>query len=157
MTLLLALLLTIPFPATSKVTWMRPESFRLTVGMSRADSLREIESSGWKVRGESTGDQVVVEYAEDKSITLDFQKDRLTAIRFELYAILPEAHQAFAQEKALLKSLYGEPKKLRSRSVIVYDNILPNVMVVLSADPTSEHGKRGIGHLVVRYYDPVAK
>jgi len=38
----------------------------------------------------------------------------------------------------------------------VYDHTLPNVMVVLADDPKSANGQKGLGILVVRYYDPVA-
>ena len=30
-------------------------------------------------------------------------------------------------------------------------------MVVLSADPKSDYGKKGFGYLAVRYYDPVSR
>jgi hypothetical protein len=38
--------------------------------------------------------------------------------------------------------------------VLIYDNALPNVMVVVNDDPMSEQGKKGLGVLAVRYYDP---
>jgi hypothetical protein len=78
----------------------------------------------------------------------------LWSIRFELFAFLPDSKTAFNEEKAFLHESLGEPKKLKSKSVLVYDSTLPNVMVVLSADPKSENGAKGLGILVVRYYDP---
>ena len=43
---------------------------------------------------------------------------------------------------------------MKSKSVLLYDSMLPNVMVVVRADPKSENGQKGLGILVVRYYDP---
>ena len=66
----------------------------------------------------------------------------------------PQARAAFDEEKSYLKGAYGEAKK-SSSSLVLYDDRLPNVMAVLSADPKSDQGRKGIGMLVVRYYDPV--
>jgi len=101
-----------------------------------------------------TTDQLVVDYADDKSLTLEFRRERLKSIRFELFTVLPEAPKAFEEERAALRELLGEPR-MESKKILVYDQILPNVMAVLSADPKSEQAQKGIGMLVVRYYDPV--
>ena len=53
-----------------------------------------------------------------------------------------------------MKESLGQPKKMKSKSVLLYDRILPNVMVVLSADPKSANAQKGLGILVVRYFDP---
>ena len=148
----LALLLATAFPSNSKTSWMRPESFHLAIGMSRAETMQKLEA--WKTK--KTGDQVLIDYADDKAVTLQFHRDRLRSIRFELFTFLPDAHTAFAEEKAFLREAFGQPKKtIKSKSVLLYDGTLPNVMVVLSADPKSENGQKGLGILVVRYYDPL--
>ena len=54
---------------------------------------------------------------------------------------------------ALLYEALGKPRKA-SKSLLVYDNRLPNVMVVVNDDPKSDSGQKGVGMLVVRYYDP---
>lgn len=150
----LALLLSNAFPSTSRTSWMRPESFRLSIGMSRAEAIRSLEESGWKAKQAEDADHFVVDYTSNKSFTLEFRHDRLRSIRFELYALLHEIGGAFAEEKSYLRSALGEPKQMKSKSIVLYDGVLPNVMVVASADPKSESGKRGLGVLVVRYYDP---
>ena len=155
MPLLLILLLTTAFPSSNRTSWMRPEAFRLAVGMSRSAALAELEASGWKTKNGADGKSVDVDYADDKALTLEFHHDRLHALRFQLFAILPESHDAFEEEKSYLRKTFGEPKsKINSKTIVLYDHTLPNVMVVLSADPKSETGQKGLGLLVVRYFDP---
>ena len=153
MIVLLALLLATEFPSNSKTSWMRPESFHLAVGMSRAETLQKLE--GWNPKKGDNDNQLVIDYGDDKEVTLQFHKDRLRSIRFELFVFLPDAKTAFAEEKAFLRETLGPPKKLKSKSVLLYNDTLPNVMVVLSADPKSANGSKGLGILVVRYYDPL--
>ena len=152
---LAALLFATAFPSTSKTSWMRPESFHLIVGMSRDEVVKSLADRGWTTKKGDDDDHLVIDYADDKAITLQFRRNRLQSIRFALYLFLPDAHTAFDEEKAFLRESLGEPKKLRSKSVLLYDGVLPNVMVVVSANPKSENGQKGLGILVVRYYDPV--
>ena len=157
MLLVATLLLGLSFPSTSKTSWMRPESFRLVIGMTRADAMTALQGSGGEIQKGEDPDKVVVEYDGNKAMTLEFQRDRLRAVRFELFGLIPDIHAAFAEERAFLKQKLGEPKRVvRSRSVVLYDSTLPNVMMVASTDPKSENGRKGIGLLVVRYFDPTA-
>jgi hypothetical protein len=151
---ILAFFFAVTFPSNSKTSWMRPESFHLAIGMNRAAAVKALESNGWKTkRGDSDG-QVVVDYADDKSLTLQFAGERLTSVRFELFTILQEAPAAFEEARVALRESLGKPRR-QSKKIIVYDQTLPNVMAVLSADPKSQQGQKGVGMLVVRYYDPV--
>jgi hypothetical protein len=150
--MILALLLATAFPSSSKTSWMRPESFRLVIGMSRAEATQAL--ADWKTKTGDDDNHLIVDYDDDKAVTLEFQRQRLRSIRFELYLFLPDAKTAFDEEKAFLRESLGAPKKSKSRSVLVYDAQLPNVMVVLNADPKSANGQKGLGILVVRYYDP---
>src|SRR5438477_4574520 len=125
----LVFLLASECPSTSKTSWMRPESFHLAVGMSRAETMQKLEA--WKTK--KTGNKVVIDYADDKAVTLQFHHDRLRSIRFELFAFLPDSHTAFAEEKSFLRQTLGPPKRLKSKAVLLYNSTLPNVMVVLSA------------------------
>jgi hypothetical protein len=150
---ILALFFATAFPSNSKTAWMRPQSFHLKVGMNRAAAVKALESNGWKTkRGDSDG-QLVVDYADDKSITLHFRRDRLQSIRFELFTILQEAPVAFEEERAFLRESLGQPR-MGSKKILLYDHTLPNVMAVLAADPNSEQAQKGVGMLIVRYYDP---
>lgn len=149
----LALLFATAFPSANRTSWMRPESFHLTIGMPREAVMSTLKDYGWKTTKTKSGD-VDVEYTDDKSFTLHFERDRLHAIRFELYTIVGQAKDAFAEERAFLHGTLGPPKKIGAANVIVYDDRLPNVMVVVNDDPKSDNGKKGIGVLVVRYYDP---
>jgi hypothetical protein len=151
---LLVFLFATEFPSNSQTAWMQPQSFHLAVGMSRSEALDKLKDIGWKTKKLKDSDHLMIDYADDKAVTLEFHRDRLWSIRFELFAFLPDSKTAFNEEKAFLHESLGEPKKLKSKSVLVYDSTLPNVMVVLSADPKSENGAKGLGILVVRYYDP---
>ena len=150
---LLTLLLATSFPSNSKTSWMRPESFHLTIGMSRDDAVKALESNGWKLRRGADDEHYVVDYADDKALTLHFNRERLHSVRFELFVFVGQARDAFAEERSFLHEALGKPR-VASKSLVVYDNRLPNVMVVLNDDPKSESGQKGIGMLVVRYYDP---
>ena len=151
----LALWLATAFPSGNKTVWMRPESFHLTIGMNRDETMKVLQSKGWKPKKGDKPDELVLDYADDKTLTMIFGGDRLESIRFELFMILHDARTAFEEEKIYLRSSLGPPKKLKSRSILLYDNKLPNIMVVLSADPRSVQGQKGVGMLVVRYFDPL--
>jgi hypothetical protein len=150
----LALFFATAFPSNSKTSWMRPESFHLTIGMKRAAAVKALESNGWKTKKGDAANQLVVDYAEDKSLTLQFSGERLTSIRFELFTILQDAPKAFEEERAFLRESLGKPRQ-GTKKILIYDHKLPNVMAVLSADPKSEQAQKGVGMVVVRYYDPV--
>jgi hypothetical protein len=151
MPLLLALLLATAFPSTSRTSWMRPESFHLTIGMTRTEAMTALEK--WSPKPGKDANEVVVDYSGDRALTLQFQKNRLTSVRFELFVFLPEVRAVFDEERAWLAESLGKPRKA-TKSILIYDNTLPNVMVVATDDPKSRHGQQGLGVLAVRYYDP---
>jgi hypothetical protein len=151
MPFLLALLLATSFPSTSRTSWMRPDSFHLTIGMSRMEAMSVLEK--WAPKPGRDANEMVVDYSDDKALTLQFSKGRLTSVRFELFVFLPEIRAAFGEERAYLANSLGKPRKA-TKSILIYDNVLPNVMVVATDDPKSQHGKQGLGVLAVRYYDP---
>ncbi len=152
----LALLLATAFPSTSQTSWMTPQSFHLAVGMSRADTVTVLSKSGWEMKPGRNEGEYVVDYSDARAMTLEFSKGRLSSLRFELFALLPDIRSAFDEQKSLLKKIHGAPKKrIRSPYVVLYDDRLPNIMVVVSADPQSEYGRKGFGFLAVRYFDPV--
>jgi hypothetical protein len=151
MALLLALLLSTAFPSTSRTSWMRPESFHLTIGMTRAEAMQVLEK--WAPKPGKDADEVVIDYSDERALTLQFRKGRLTSARFELFVFLPDIRPAFEEERARLAESRGKPRKA-TKSILIYDNALPNVMVVAADDPKSEQGKKGVGVLAVRYYDP---
>src|SRR6185436_5965620 len=113
-------------PGASQTSWMRPESFRVRVGMSRADVLERIESGGWKAKPGKNASQLVVDYTDERSLTLEFHRDRLHAVQFELFGLIPPIKQAFTEEKSYLADTLGAPRKA-SPSVVLYDAMLPNV------------------------------
>lgn len=151
MHLFLALLLATSFPSNNRTSWMRPDAFHLTIGMSRADALSALEK--WAPKRGRDAQEIVVDYSDDKALTLHFRKERLISVRFELFVFLPDIRLAFDEEKARLADTLGKPRKA-TKSILIYDNTLPNVMVVAADDPKSQQGKQGIGVLAVRYYDP---
>lgn len=149
--LLAILLFATTFPSSSLTSWMRPESFHLRIGMGRGEAVNALKA--WNPKPGKDANEIVVDYTGERAMTLQFKSDRLHSIRFELFAFLPEVRKAFTEEKARLKETRGNPRK-STKAVLIYDNALPNVMVVLSDDAKSAQGKQGIGMLAVRYYDP---
>ncbi|MEA2342729.1 MAG: hypothetical protein QOF63_898 [Thermoanaerobaculia bacterium] len=152
----LAIFFATAFPSNSKTSWMRPESFHLTVGMKRAAAVKALESNGWHTKKGDAAGQLIVDYSDDKSLTLQFAGERLTSIRFELFTILQDAPKAFEEERAFLRQSLGKPRQ-GTKKILIYDHKLPNVMAILSADPKSEQAQKGVGMVVVRYYDPAVK
>ena len=138
---------------SNKTSWMRPELFHLIIGMPREQAVKTLEQNGWKPKRGDHENEVIVDYSDERTLKLQFRRDRLNALDFELFALLPEAKTAFVEQREALAAKLGAPRKALP-SILVYDDRLPNVMVVLSADPKSEQGRRGLGMLVVRYYDP---
>ncbi|HEX6642963.1 MAG TPA: hypothetical protein VF215_17735 [Thermoanaerobaculia bacterium] len=151
MQLFLALLLATSFPSNSRTSWMRPDAFRLAIGMSRVETMTVLEK--WAPKPGKDADEVVIDYSDDKALTLQFRNNRLTSVRFELFVFLPEIRLAFEEERARLAEARGKPRKA-TKSILIYDDALPNVMVVAADNPKSQQGKQGIGVLAVRYYDP---
>lgn len=153
MLLAILLLAAQQFPSSSLTGWMRPEAFHLRIGMGRGEAVRKLAS--YNPKPGKNKNEIVVDYSGEQALTLDFKDDRLHSVRFELFAFLPEVRKAFKEEKERLLETRGKPRKSTS-AVLIYDEQLPNVMVVLSDDTKSEQGKQGIGFLAVRYYDPTA-
>jgi hypothetical protein len=69
----LTLLVLTAFPSSSMTSWMRPESFRLTIGMSRGEAIRTLEDSGWKPKKGKDSSQLVVDYSDARAVRLDFR------------------------------------------------------------------------------------
>jgi hypothetical protein len=148
----LALVLVTPLPSASRTSWMRLESFRLTIGMPRQAAIDAIKP--WNPKKGKDENEVFILYGGgDKAVTLGFRNDRLQSVRFELFAFLADTRKAFDEEKGHLRESRGAPPK-STRSILIYDNALPNLMVVLSDDPNTQAGKQGLGMLAIRYYDP---
>lgn len=151
MTTLLTLLLLTAFPSTQRTAWMSPESFHLVIGMTRTEAGEALKK--WSPKPGKHAGELVVDYADDKALTLEFRKERLHSIRFELFDYLQTIRLAFQEQKHHLEKGRGAPPKA-TNSILIYDNALPNVIVVVSDDPKTEQGKKGLGVLAVRYYDP---
>ncbi|HEV7921458.1 MAG TPA: hypothetical protein VGR02_11790 [Thermoanaerobaculia bacterium] len=146
---LLAILLATAMPGANRTAWMHPESFHLVVGMPRAEAVKTLADGGWKPAKGRDPNELVVDYTPTKALTLQFRKERLHSIRFELFGMLPEVQRAFDEQKLLLAKRLGEPRPTRSKSTIIYDGTLPNVMVVIA-----ENQQHGLPMLAVRYFDP---
>jgi len=142
------------FPSPTKTAWMSPESFHVAVGMQRKRVLAQLTGAGWKPHKGKAPNHLLIEVGQTKTVTLEFQHDRLHSIRFELFDFLPDVTAAFKEEAAALVKRYGPPKAgVKSKSIVIYDQITPNIMVVLSTDPTTTAGKQGLGFMTVRYFE----
>jgi hypothetical protein len=155
--MILALLIALfapAFPAAAQTSWMTPGAFHLGVGMKKQKALDVLAGGGWSTKPGKAPNQYIVDYADSKSLTLEFANDRLRSIRFELYAFFPEVKEAFKEQAELLRKQEGPPRKVKLESVLIYDKRLPNIMVVMSTDRRTEYGRAGVGFLTVRYFEP---
>jgi hypothetical protein len=141
------------FSAPTKTSWMSPEAFHLSVGMRRSRAVAVLEGGGWKPRAGKAPNHLIVDYGEQRSITMEFERDHLRSIRFELFDFIPAVKSAFAEEAAELKSRYG-PAHKKAASILIYEKRRPNIMVVMSTDARTTAGKEGLGFLTVRYFEP---
>ena len=140
------------FPSNSTTSWMHPESFHLVIGMKRADALAVLSANGQKPEKGGDEDHLIVDYTPTRSLTLEFQRDRLRSIRFEMFMPANQVESAFQEERKFLEESLGAPRAVKSPSMLIYDTTLPNVMVVFTRDSS-----KGLGTLLVRYFDPVVK
>ena len=149
---------TTSFPSKStSAGWMAPQSFQLSIGMSRKEAESRLTESRWKLKKGKVTDEVVIEVETNKTVTLQFRKGKLESARFEYVAFLQDVRAAFQEREATLRSDLGVPKRVSGpASVLIYEKTNPNVHVVLSTDRSTSYGKQGLGFLVVRYFAPPA-
>ncbi|MBV9497225.1 MAG: hypothetical protein JOZ54_23520 [Acidobacteria bacterium] len=145
----IVLLVATALPAATRTGWMTPESFHLTVGMPRAAVMKTLSDNAWQAKKGRDEDELLIDYTSTKALTLQFRQNRLTSIRFELFGMLPEVHQAFDEQKTALAQLLGAPRVMKPYATIIYDAKTPNVFVVMT-----ENKERGLPMLAVRYFDP---
>jgi hypothetical protein len=148
MPLLLAILFAVA-PSVSQTSWMRPDAFHLTIGMAKGDAVKALSSGGLTVRDGDHAGQLVADITPTKSITIELAKDRLQSVRFELFTMSDVMGAAFEEEKKFLRDSFGAPKSIASKSMVIYNTTLPNVMAVVTTDV-----KQGLSTLAVRYFDP---
>ncbi len=148
MPLLLAILFAVA-PSVSQTSWMRPDAFHLTIGMPKADAVKALTANGVVLRDGDHAGQMIADITQTKSITVEFAKERLQSIRFEFFTMSDAIGSAFEEEKKSLRESFGAPKAISSKSLVIYDHTLPNVMAVMTIDK-----KQGLGTLAVRYFDP---
>jgi hypothetical protein len=149
MPLLLAILFAVS-PSVSQTSWMRPDAFHLTIGMAKPAAVKALAAGGLVLRDGDHAGQMVADITPTKSITIEFAKERLQSVRFELFAMSDAMGAAFEEEKKFLRDSFGAPKSVASKSLVIYDATLPNVMAVVTTDV-----KQGLSTLAVRYFDPV--
>ena len=148
MPLLLAILFAVA-PTVTQTAWMRPDAFHLTIGMKKADAVKALAEGGVTLRDGDHAGQMIADITQTKSITVEFAKDRLQSIRFELFTMSDAIGTVFEEEKKALRDSFGAPKAISSKSMVIYDRTLPNVMAVMTVDT-----RQGLGTLAVRYFDP---
>lgn len=153
---LLAILLLVgaqAFPSRDRTSWMQPDAFRLRLGMEKSAVASQLEGSGWSTREGKEPNHLIVEYDENRTITLMFEGERLDSIRFELVDFIPQLQQAFDEQRESLQKRLGEPDRTTD-DILMYEKTDPNVFVVKSARPDSSFGRQGVGFLTVRYFTP---
>lgn len=120
--------------------------------MARSAAVERLNADGWKTKPGKAGGDLQVEFDEGRTLTLAFDRGKVSSIRFELIGFVPEVRAAFDEKKKDLKQSLG-PATVRG-TTLIYDKTNPQVMAVLSTDPTTSFGKQGLGFFVVRYFAP---
>jgi hypothetical protein len=151
LTLVVSLWLAVPFPSSSPTGWMRPDAFHLRLGMTHADAAAALARGGWKQKGGKNEGEVIVEYAEGKTLTLQFSGGTLVSARFELVTYIAEVRKAFETERSRLRALRGAPK-LERPGMVFYEGTSPGITLVMSEDKGSSFGRQGLGFVVTRYF-----
>lgn len=154
--LTLALLAGTAFPSTAQTSWMEPAAFRLEVGMPRAEVERRLGEANLDTSPGKYPRQLVVRYADNKTLTLGFVEERLQSLRFEFVDFIPGVRKAHVERAEALEAALGEGTEMTG-GILLFDKQMPNVMVVVSTRPDDSFGRQGLGFLSVRYYDPSAE
>jgi hypothetical protein len=137
---------------------MSPERLGLCIGMARPDVEAAVERAGLRAEPGKYSRQLVVHYAETKTVTMQFVDDRLQSIRFELVDFIPTVRGAYKDRVAAIEKELGyeAAKQKGDRVVVTYKRESPNIMVVLSTVPDDAFGRQGLGFLAIRWFDPEA-
>lgn len=145
-------------PAASGSDWMTPDRYGICIGMSRGDVEAAVDRAGLRMEAGKYPRQLVVRYAETKTITLQFVDDKLQSVRFELVDFIPVVRRAYEERVGVIEKTLGyEAAKTKGdRAVVTFNRETPNVMVVLSTMPNDDFGKQGLGFLAIRWFDPAA-
>lgn len=155
---LLQFLLQGAMPVQATTDWMSPTWLGVSIGMPRADVEAAIGRAGLKAEPGKYSRQLVVRYAETKTVTMQFVDDHLQSIRFELVDFIPVVRSAYESRLATIEKDAGHapPKQSGERAVVLFNRANPNIMVVLSTVPNDDFGKQGLGFLAIRWFDPEA-
>lgn len=149
--LLISLLLGGVAPA-AQTAWMTPERFQLELGMTLAQAESAIVRAGLVSKEGKEPGHRLVEVTEKRMITLAFEDDCLTSIRFELVDFLPEIRSAWKELVYRMISARGKPsRQTESPRTLVYQGGDPEIYVFASVEPKGAFGDQGLGFLVVRY------
>ncbi|MFA6959008.1 MAG: hypothetical protein WC538_24310 [Thermoanaerobaculia bacterium] len=145
-------------PAVSSHDWMSPDKLGLCIGMARPDVEAAVERAGLKAEPGKYSRQLVVHYAETRTVTMQFVDDRLQSIRFELVDFIPSVRGAYKERLGAIEKTVGyqAAKQKGDRAVVTFNRETPNVMVVLSTVPDDAFGRQGLGFLAIRWFDPAA-
>ena len=120
--------------------------------MTQAQAGAAIGRAGYASKEGKEPGHRLVEVTEKRMITLAFEDDCLTSIRFELVDFLPEIRTAWKEIVFRMLSAHGKPsRQTESPRTLVYEGGNPQIYVFASVEPNGEFGEQGLGFLVVRY------
>lgn len=136
----------------AQTAWMTPERFQLELGMTLVQAETAIVRAGLVSKEGKEPGHRLVEVTEKRMITLAFEDDCLTSIRFELVDFLPEIRTAWKELVFRMISAHGRPsRQTESPRTLVYEGGDPEIYVFASVEPKGAFGDQGLGFLVVRY------
>ncbi|MDX1582071.1 MAG: hypothetical protein R3338_00560 [Thermoanaerobaculia bacterium] len=148
------LLLFTQFPSGSDTAWMEPAAFHLALGDAREEIENAFEARGWKLIEAEDDDEVLVhDYANGKSLTMEFRQDRLVSARFELVSFGAQLSRNWEDVTARLRERHGNPL-VEESSIFITEADEMSVHAVLDDRPDSALGKQGAGRIIVRYFVP---
>ena len=133
---------------------MEPAAFRIRIGMSEHEVRQRFSAASIDlVEGEETG-ELTAEYEDGKTVTLQFERDRLVSARFELIDFLTVIETHWQELSARLQKRLGPPTLAPDGlHVLIWQEQNPQVMAALSRRRDDGFGKQGLGFAVVRYFE----
>jgi len=122
--------------------------------MSRARAVSALADSGRSLKpGKQTGEEFI-EYDQGRTLTLRFEGGVLSSIRFELVDFIPDVKKAFVEQRGSLAQRFGRPEVKSEGRTLIFERRDQTIFAVISTDPKSSFGEKGLGFLVVRYFLP---
>lgn len=136
---------------------MDPAAFRVAVGMSEREVRERFTAAGVELQAGEEPGELVGNYEDGKTVTIHFRDGRVDSLRFELVDFLPLMTKHWEDVSARLKKKLGAPTTaVPGADVLIWQENRPNVIAALSRRRDDRFGEKGLGFVVIRYFEPPA-